>query len=358
MQRIPNYGSFMQAWALKRVLEELGAAVWFIEPRAGRQMAGYRQKGVAVYVRWALTLLRAAMRGESGAKWRNRNFYRAMRAQYRDRYYDMLGLNDPSPAHFDLAVIGSDQVFNPFEEHPYGFTTHFFGDVPEASHVISYAASFGWATVDMLRRTGIADDIAANLEKMEGLSVRDDVSRDIVRELTGREALVHLDPTLIYDFTPDLQGRTSGEKDYIAIYAYGGRITSREEVDAIRAFARERGKRLVSLFSYYDWCDESIIPPSPFDVLAWIRDADYVISDTFHGTIFSIVTHSNFCTLVRESNAMRLEPLLRRLGLEGRRATTPQSIEAILAAPPDYAGPDRAIDEERRRSREYLLSKL
>ncbi len=354
MQRIPNYGSFMQAWALRRVLEELGAAVWFIEPRAGRQMAGHRQKGLAIYVRQAAKLLGAALRGEFWATWRNRGFYRAMRARYRDMYYDMLGMNDPAPAHFDLAVIGSDQVFNPFEEHPYGFTTHFFGDVPEASHAVSYAASFGWATVDMLRRAGIAGEVAEGLEKLEGLSVRDDVSRDIVRELTGREAFVHLDPTLIYDFTPDLEGRTAGERDYIAIYAYAGRIAAREEVDAIRAFARKHNKRLVSLFSYYDWCDESIVPPTPFDVLAWIRDADYVITDTFHGTIFSVITHSNFCTLVRGSNAMRLEPLLRRLGLEGRRVTTSRSIADILAAPHDYTATDRAIAEERIRAREYL----
>ncbi len=354
MQRVANYGSFLQAWALRRMLEELGAEVSFIDISQGRQLAGHKATGAGIYLRRAAELTTAALTGTLGGKLRNRAFYRAMRARYRDIYYGMLGLDAPAPDRFDLAVIGSDQVFNCLEANPWGFTPQLYGDIGNADRIISYAGSFGDTTVAELRHAGVAGEIADNLARLDAISVRDDNSWQVIKELTGREALRHLDPVLIYDFTSELAGRAVPAKDYIAIYTYAERITDRAEIDAICKFARSRGKRLISLFCHYDWCDESVIPPSPFDVLAWVRDADHVITDTFHGTIFSVITHSNFCTLVRRSNIMRLESLLRDLALEGRRVNTPDNIADILSAPPDYAETDGRIAAQRIRSREYL----
>ncbi|MCL2561206.1 MAG: polysaccharide pyruvyl transferase family protein [Rikenellaceae bacterium] len=358
MQRVANYGSFMQAWALRQMLSELGADVSFIDIVPGRQLPGHNAKGFRKHWVRARELAKALLTGELGMKMRGRKFYRAMRARYHDEYYTMLGLNALPPARYDLAVIGSDQVFNCFERNPWGFTTQLYGDIPQAGHIISYAGSFGNATLGDLQRAGVADEIAANLMKLDAISVRDDNSYELVRRLTGREAVKHLDPVLVYDFSRELEGRTSGRSDYIVVYAYAERIRDRAEVEAIRAFARAKGKRLVSIFSAYDWCDESVIPPTPFDVLAWIRDADYVVTDTFHGTIFSAITHRPFCTLVRASNSEKLGSLLRWLALDNRRAATSADIAAVLETPTDYAQTNRIIADEKVRTREYLAAEL
>lgn len=360
MQRVANYGSFLQAWALKRMLAESGAEVSFIDidVSQGRQLAAHKATGPGIYLRRAAELTAAACRGELGGKLRDRTFYRTMRARYRDIYYDMLGLGTPPPEHLDLAVIGSDQVFNCFEVNPWGFTPQLYGDISNADRIISYAGSFGNATAAALRKAGVADEIAENLARLDAISVRDDNSWRVVKELTGRDALRHLDPVLVYDFSPELAGRTVPAKDYIAVYAYAGRIADPAEIDAIRTFARTHGKRLVSLFCNYDWCDESVIPPTPFDVLAWVRDADHVVTDTFHGTIFSVINHRSFCTLVRPSNSEKLGSLLDWLALGDRRAATPGEIAGTLSSAPDYTETDRRIAAERLRTREYLRSYL
>lgn len=358
MQRVANYGSFMQAWALSRMLTELGADVSFIDITPGRQLPGHNAKGFRLYWNRLWELAGALLTGRLGMKMRGRRFYRAMRAKYVDEYYGLLGLDDPAPERYDLAVIGSDQVFNCFERNPWGFTTQLYGDIPQAGRIVSYAGSFGNATLETLREVGVADEIAENLRKLEAISVRDDNSYELVKALTGREAVRHLDPVLVYDFSRELEGRFPSRKDYIVVYSYAERISDEAEIEAIRAFARRHDKRLISIFSTYDWCDEAVIPDTPFDVLAWFRDADHIITDTFHGTIFSIITHSSFCTLVRDSNSEKLGSLLRWLAVDGRRAASPNRIAGILETPPDYAETDLIIAAEKLRTREYLAASL
>lgn len=358
MQRVANYGSFMQAWALKHILQELGAEVSFIDIVPGRQLQGHEFTGAKIYWRRLRELTGALLRGRFGAKMRGRQYYRTMRAKYVNEYYDLLGLGDPAPARYDLAVIGSDQVFNCFERNPWGFTTQLYGDIPQADRIISYAGSFGNASYEELQQAGVADEIAENLWKLAAISVRDDNSFRVVEQLTGREAVRHLDPVLVYDFSRELEGRTSGRKDYIVVYSYAERISDKAEIEAITSFARRNGKRLVSLFCDYDWCDESVIPDTPFDLLAWFRDADHIITDTFHGTIFSVVTHGSFCTLVRSSNSEKLGSLLRWVGVDDRRADVPADIARILETPHDYTETDAIIAREKTRTREYLAAEL
>ena len=358
MQRVANYGSFLQAWALRQMLRAAGADVYFIDIRPGRQLKGYEFGDGRHRWRRLAELTGALLCGRLGAKMRGRKFYRTMRARYRTEYYAMLGLDRVLPLRLDVAVIGSDQVFNALERTPWGFTAQLFGDIPEADKVVSYAASFGGATLAELQRTGVADEIASNLAHLAAISVRDEHSAELVCALTGREAVRHLDPVLVYDFTAELEGRTSGERDYIVVYSYPERIANRAEIEAIRAFAATRGKRLVSILATYDWCDEAVQPATPFDVLAWFRDADYIVTDTFHGTIFSIITERLFCTLVRDSNASRLSSLLDGLGLGAHAATSSAEIIKILDTKPDYAPVREIIKREKHRAEEYLAEVL
>lgn len=358
MQRVPNYGSFLQAWALKEILRGLGAEVSFIDIVPGRQLPGRRATMPVRYWNRLWELTGALFTGRLGAKMRERTYHRTMRARYITEYYAMLGLDRPAPERYDLAVIGSDQVFNCLERSSWGFTTQLFGDIPQADRVVSYAASFGETTAADLRRAGVADEVATNLLRLAAISVRDDNSREVVRELTGRDAQMHLDPVLVYDFSAETTGLTTGRKDYIVVYSYVGRISDKAEVAAIVGFARSHGKRLVSIFTTYDWCDEAVIPQTPFEVLTWFREADYIVTDTFHGTVFSVVTRSRFCTLVRPSNVKRLTSLLQSLGLRSRIASTPRDIAGVLDAVPDYTAAAETIRREKTRTREYLTDSL
>lgn len=89
------------------------------------------------------------------------------------------------------------------------------------------------------------------------------------------------------------------------IYSYQGRISNKDEIKKIVEFAKLKGLRLISVFCRYNWCDKAIIPDTPFDVLAWFKGASFVVTDTFHGTIFSVITHRSFCSLIRNDNEQK-----------------------------------------------------
>ena len=103
---------------------------------------------------------------------------------------------------------------------------------------------------------------------------------------------------------------------------------------------------------------------SPFEVLAYFRNAEEVITDTFHGSIFSVITHRPFTTLIRKSvgdsygNEEKLSDLLKRLGLANRMTTKIEDAENINEKAIDYAKVDERLKAHREVAKEYLRKKL
>ena len=354
MQRVINYGSFLQAYALKKMLENQGAAnVYFIDICQGKTLPGFDPKPKESRF---IKFKEAVISGNLISKIKGKSFYDDQSKRFQDKFFPMLGLDDKCPEHLDMAVIGSDEVFNCCQRAKWGYTTQLYGNIPQAKKVISYAASFGHTTYEKLQDLGIAEEIGKWLKTQASISVRDDNSLDIVKNLTQKEPQKHLDPVLIYDFSQEIkQCSEPNIKNYIIIYAYRDRIHSIEEINEIRNFARKTGKRLVSLGSYYSWCDKSIVPTSPFEVLKWFRSADYIITDTFHGTIFSVISRRKFCTLLRNTNTQKLSSLLNTLSLtEQGIMTKPQQIGKILQQDINYDLVESLIAQEREKSNKYL----
>src|SRR5699024_1873967 len=118
------------------------------------------------------------------------------------------------------------------------------------------------------------------------ISVRDENSAQLIHTLLGINVPIHIDPVLLYPF-PEVKQINVSMKNYIVIYAYAGRLTQ-AEIDVIQRFAQKTGKKLISLGFWQSFCDDYVVA-SPLEALAYIRHADYVLTDTFHGTIFSMI---------------------------------------------------------------------
>lgn len=103
---------------------------------------------------------------------------------------------------------------------------------------------------------------------------------------------------------------------------------------------------------------------SPFEVLAYFRNAEEVITDTFHGSIFSVITHRPFTTLIRKSvrnsygNEEKLSDLLERLNLADRMTTKIEDAETINEKAIDYIKVDELLKAHREVAREYLRKSL
>jgi len=359
MQRVVNYGSFLQAYGLKKLVEKAdeNANVYFIDIEKGRQLPGYEDEGIKYFQKKLKNILKSILSFKLGVKYRDKNFFIKLNDKFRNEYYPALGLDEEKPKNHDLTIIGSDEVFNCCQHTKWGFSRQLYGDVRNSRHVMSYAGSFGSSTLDKLQKLGVVQEIAECMGKMDAVSVRDDNSLHIVENILGKKPEMHLDPVLMNDFSEEVGlCPLPPIKDYIIVYSYQGRIKNKKEIKSIKDFAKRNNKKIVSVFCRYDWCDESVIPDTPFDVIAWFKNADYIVTDTFHGTIFSIITRSIFCTLIRSSNKAKLTSLLNKFSLGDRIAENPEKIEKVLESGIDYQNAEKTIGQERQRTMDYLRS--
>lgn len=355
MHRVINYGSFLQAYALKQLLIKDGAdEVSFIDIKPGRELEGYELRSQRFHVK---RLLKAFWPRNIYIRIVNKPQLKITQKNIQDYFY-LLGIDEHIDTKYDLAVIGSDEVFNCCQKSPWGYTLQLYGDIPNAYHVISYAGSFGHTTIEQLEKRAIDKEIGRTMQKMYAISVRDDNSYNIVKRITGIEPQMHLDPVLAYGYQGEIEyAIPPAEKEYIIIYSYPGRIKKTKEIRAIRDFAKKAKKKLYS-FTYYSWCDKTISPSSPLDVLRWFKGADYVITETFHGTIFSVITHRQFVTIIRPSNSNKLKSLLGTLDLTERGILTPNSLETIITKKINYEVVENAINKHRKETHDYLSKAL
>lgn len=350
MQEVKNYGSFLQAFSLKNTIQSLGHECGFVNIVPGEQLGDYK-----IGHAHRLKLLAERLRGRDFAS-RLKYIYK-FQHRFSSEFLPALGVGRGRISrHFDTVVIGSDEVFNCAQKTWWGFSPQLFGQGLDADKVITYAASFGATTVPVLESLGIKETVASLLKDINSVSVRDDNSSNVVCELTGREPFRHVDPVIIFDysrFMPDSVD-TSG---CCLVYTYPGRITDKAEIAAIRQFASAHGLQLVSIGHYFPWVDKVVVP-TPFEVLACFKSADFVITDTFHGSVFSLKYNKRFATLVRDMNSNKLTSLLRQFGLEDRIARCAADIPSIMDRPIDYDTVNAIMELETNRSVEYLKDRL
>ena len=307
MQRIINYGSFLQAYSLKKTLESLGHSVCFIDYVAEKPLVGLSKKKE----------IRYKLNSNSLFLWvydfvnhdiLKKNLFKF---NYRKEYLPILGVGYKKNYNekVDVAIIGSDEVFNCLQdEYNVGFSKMLFGQNINTDKVISYAASFGYTTLEGLDRYQVRDRIAEYLQSIYSLSVRDENSKRIVEELTHKKAIINLDPVLIYDH--QIKNKVD-LRDYVILYTYRTRFYSSEEKEMILDFCRRHNKKLVSFGDTQNWVDVSI-QVNPLDLLAYFNQADFIITDTFHGAVFSIKLNRPFVCYVRDNNYNKLYDLLER----------------------------------------------
>lgn len=233
-----------------------------------------------------------------------------------------------------------------------------------AKRLLTYAASFGNTTLEKLEKYKKADEVGVLLKKFDAISVRDANSGAIVEQLTEKKPVYNLDPVLTYDYMNccDKIPQLRVDEKYLILYAYAGRI-SNEEADWIAAYAKKKNLKVYAIGGIQK-CADRFVDCSPFEVLAYFRNAEEVITDTFHGSIFSVITHRPFTTLIRKSvgnsygNEEKLSDLLERLDLADRMTAKVEDAENINEETIDYAKVDELLKAHREVAKEYLRSNL
>ena len=134
-------------------------------------------------------------------------------------------------------------------------------------------------------------------------------------------------------------------------------MSDQNEIMSIQTFAKKKGLKLLSIGHYYPWCDDVVVP-TPFEVSEWFRDAAYIVTDTFHGSVFSIKYNKPFAVIIREMNKLKLTSLLRQFGLESRVVSYMHELENVLESEIDYDPVNKQISLETQRSNDYLANNI
>lgn len=364
MQRIANYGSFLQAYALKQLIEDLGYKVEFVDYHVGTPVIAENADSRNKFVR-------KLEKGLEVFRYQAPLSHKLSFVQYKmlfsKKYMPLLGVSDEMNYNptLDCLVIGSDEVFNCIQKNSnVGYSTELFGNENHADRLITYAASFGNTTLEKLKKYKKADEVGKLLKKFNAISVRDANSGSIVEQLTGKEPGYNLDPVLTYDYMNccDKIPELKADDKYLILYAYAGRV-SNDEANWIAEYAKKKKLKVYAIGGIQKGADR-FIDCSPFEVLAYFRNAEEVITDTFHGSVFSVITHRPFTTLIRKSvgngygNEEKLGDLLNRLGLTERMTTRVEEAEHINRHPIDWDKVDAILQKQREMSKKYLQNNI
>ncbi len=249
--------------------------------------------------------------------------------------------------NFDAVIFGSDEIWN-YTNPIIGKDLSFFGENVPAQKFVSYAVSCG----NMDSNIDVDTDVKALMSGFNRISVRDENSRKIVSKAIGKDVELVLDPTLIYDFS-SLEKKCE-EKNFILFYGAG--LTEKEQSE-IKAYAKEKGKKLISFGYRNSFCDESAIAKGPFEFLGYIKAADEVITTMFHGTLFCIKYQKRFSIYTDEYRTNKLSSVLNFLGLEDRRVGV-LSLPEIQAKSIDYDAINKILEDKKKHSIDFILNSV
>lgn len=365
MQRVKNYGSLLQAYSLKKLIGSLGHEVSFIDIEPNENDNQMRKKKVKYdegQQAGSQNIMLRILAQDNNCYYAVKKAIskRRMQGKQNDFQRDVLELrSDNNDGRYDVCVIGSDEVFNCMNDAAWGFTTQLFGNVVQASKVITYAASCGFTRCEMLS-TEVKNAVCSAFQNISAFSVRDENTVQFVEKLSKKMPQINLDPVAVGDFSKEIQSvaiRNKLPRKYCIIYAYHDRINSPDEICAITAFCKRHNLTPVTIGGYQKWVHKHLAL-SPFEVLAAFRDAEFVITDTFHGTLFSIKYAKHFAVIIRESNRNKLSDLVMRFGAEQHELKSINDIERVYQYTPDRASIDKIIKKERERTLQYLEGNL
>ena len=330
----PNHGAFLQAYALMKIIQEKGHDGYIIN---------YKNKRHHVMESY-LPILRFRR------PIRFIDFYKKHRAFKIAHKHLNLTPRTTNPTvvkknHFDLAVIGSDVVWN---YKIFGLDDLFFGDL-NANKIISYAPSFGWVTTDEII-PGLAD----KLRRFDKISVRDTNTKNIVKKTLNVDAPIVLDPTLIYNFNDDEKNTYNPQiiGDYILVYSY---ISNDEVIGRIKKVARDNDLKIVAVGYRQLWCDKVFMGVGPFEWLSLFENAKTILTSTFHGTIFSIKNEKPFYFIANEKAKKRVQSLFDTCKIG---ADLDVDEGQLLKIEPNYLSVNRNLKPEIEKSLDWLSESI
>lgn len=250
---------------------------------------------------------------------------------------------------WDVIITGSDAIWE-YSIKEFGDDIHLIGNQLNCIRLYSYAASFG----EMEINDNFPHFVIEGLQNYQKISVRDNMSYDIIKKLTGIEAEILLDPTLLYNFREDDNIPQPEYDEYILVY---GNNFPPFIINEVKEYALKNHLLIIGAGIAPEWCDYRLIDLGPLQWIGMFSKAEFVVTCTFHGLMFSINYNKKvlFNQIIYTKN--RSEWLLEQLGLRELYAKE-VSLQKVLGFKWDYKKINQKLETLKKKSFLYLREAL
>lgn len=357
-----NYGGFLQAFALMKVLKDLDCQPYMIMRR--HDLYGYNIiTKTKIIIKGLLKAFKYKefhillhpfeshyfIQGKAMHKFVNQ--YIKPQTSY---FYSWLNLEKKLRNRFDAIIVGSDQIWRSI--YVPGIENYFLSFAKEWNvHRIAYAASFGTAEPEYTKED--IKECGNLLSLFDTISVREQGALHVFNRFGWNvdNVRIVLDPTLLLDRIDYESVIHPIEQDKPYLFAYVLDKTFDKDT-AIQEICKSHNLIQKTIANIQD---ENAFLPSIEDWLELIKNAHYTITDSFHGMVFSIIFHIPFVVVVnKQRGADRFESLLNRLNLNDRLSYTPSEIHEKILKPIDWKDVDSLLQKYRKESMDFLRNSL
>lgn len=336
MQEVINYGSFLQAYALKQLLGKTNDISY-----------------ISAYCNTAKVKNRTILKKIRNIRIKDLKYNFARQklkhkiVPMQEKYFNY------EEGIYDLTIVGSDEVFN-FVQSASWDPSIFWGEGIETKKICSFAASSGNTTNKGQLDASMIPSMIEGLNRFSEISVRDNGTAELLESLGIFEYKYLLDPVLLYDFGNEIKAHNYKKRGkYIVIYSYNYRFSNQDEIRKIKRYAKKNHCKIYAVEGLQKWTDK-YLAVNPFELFELFRNAEAVFTDTFHGTIIAAKMHCKFVVFIRESNKNKLLDLVNRVHLEKHLYDVEKgNLEEILIEE-DFADFENEISKQRKIAKDYL----
>lgn len=361
---LDNYGACLQAYALSKTIENLQNECVIFNYT---EVTGYYDD--TLKERFKNSFIYNSVRSMLSEKYKEsyklgkcrRKAFNNFRKQYlpisKEHYNEH---SDISDLGFDAVVCGSDQVWNPtFYDacNPFYYLT-FAKGLPK----IAYAPSIGVSDIP----EPYVKEFKEYLSDFKAISVREQNAVDLVKKYADRDSKWVLDPTMLLDGDKwsELTKASLVKKPYIFCYLFGRQEYYTKSIEYLK---KKTGLDVVIIpFSERDLNNDykKICNAGPLEFITLIKNAQYVLTDSFHATVFSILFGKQFFTLLRDaeneqkSMNSRIHSLLSMIDKKDRCVTENNAQNFAIDPITDYERVHECLENLRNDSLSFLKTAL
>lgn len=346
-----NVGASLQAHALCEYLKQQGHDVKIIDYKPDYLSKRYNFRSVdnpkyesPCLIRWVYLVLKFPKRLLEYPGKKNFDRFREKYLPLTKRYRTLEELrNDPPEA--DLYIAGSDQIWNTLFQN--GRDGAFYLDfAPRTTIKASYAASFATERI----APDWEEQVRDWLKNMDRIAVREKSSLKLL-EYLGVKGQAVLDPVFLLSKEYWEQMLLKRENERV-IFVYD--FDKNGFVKNLSLKMKNKLNLKITTFFKADYADEYMKNAGPLEFLTKLYQAEVVISNSFHATVFSLIFHKDFFVIKRNENInVRMIDLLKLVGLEDRMVSKEADLKKVK--PIDWEKVDYIIQKEREKSMQYLI---